>query len=102
MYFVPVSVISIDFIPVCKKTHVLYSTSSMYFIPVICVQWGGVKRIKSTIGALCMVRRTFGYKAKILIYNGLTKAYLSYGFLAWADCLNKTQLKELESFKKKL
>lgn len=60
------------------------------------------KRIKSTIGALCMVRRTFGYKAKILIYNGLTKAYLSYGFLAWADCLNKTQLKELEVLQKKV
>ena len=59
------------------------------------------KKIKSTIGALCMVKRTFGFRAKMLIYNGLTQAYLTYGFLAWADCLTKTQLKELEVLQKK-
>ena len=58
-------------------------------------------KLRSTIGALCMVKKTFGYKAKILLYNGLFKSYLTYGFIAWADCLSKQQHKELELLQKK-
>ena len=59
------------------------------------------KKVKSSIGALCMVKRTFSFRAKMLIYNGLVKAYLTYGFIAWADCLTKKQFKELEVLQKK-
>ena len=59
------------------------------------------KRLRSAIGALLSVKKTFNFRAKMAIYNGLFDSYLNYAFLIWGDKLSKTKLSEFQILQKK-
>ena len=59
------------------------------------------KKLKSAIGALLMVKKSFNYRSKMAIYNGLFQSHIDYAFLIWGDKLSKKQLIEFTTLQKK-
>ena len=59
------------------------------------------KKLRSAIGALSMVKKTFNYRAKMAIFHSFIESYINYGFIAWGDKINKTKMKSLLTLQKK-
>ena len=59
-----------------------------------------IKKMKSGIGALNLIKHTFPIKTKLLIYNSLIKPHYEYVNIIWFTNLNKKQTNEIIKLQK--